>query len=145
AVAAVAAAVAATGLTGAGHRAAANLGGAQRATGSQFAATFGNVHALRVALGWDTGFVVAYVAFACLVFSLFRRTDRRGSYPLRAGAVAGIVLVVAGGVADLVENAFLGAALGHPTSASVRWQLGAMRGAGVVKWALLGAAVVAFV
>lgn len=123
----------------------ADLGAAQRATGSTFSEVVnGHRDTLRTAALVDCVFVVTYVLFGFFVFSRFWVKDPEGRSARHPGAVAGMVIVAAAGAADLVENAFLGLALNRDQRLP-DWWLGAMRTAGVAKWALLGASVAAFV
>jgi hypothetical protein len=117
------------------------LNRAQRATAETFA-TLEDRDDLRDGVRWDCAFAAAYVVFGLLLFSLFASEDdgRR-----RAGAAAGSALLLGGGIADLVENGLLYASLDERRLLGFTQgaQLDAMRAAGMVKWGLLSAAVMA--
>lgn len=117
-----------------------SLGAAQRSQ-----APVVNVDGLQTGVLLDMGFAVAYTLFGVLVFSLFRkvRAEERGAW--RPAAAAGAWMVVAGGLADLVENAIITADLQDWLgTATEMWNV-AKLAAGVVKFALLAAAAMALV
>jgi len=88
----------------------------------------------------DYVYMVAYAAWGWAAFSLIRRpSSKTERHP---AATAGGVLVVAGAVADAVENVFLLIALSEENSANLDVYLGAMRAFGLVKWGLLISALV---
>lgn len=112
------------------------LGAAQRATRDSFAAVVAQGQ-LSTALMVDFVFIAAYVTFTITVFSLITDPDHPAS--CHPAAIAGIILVGIGALGDVVENLILNWVLNHP--AELNW-LGAMRAAGLVKWAALGSALV---
>ncbi|MEA3076535.1 MAG: hypothetical protein QOF60_1443 [Actinomycetota bacterium] len=109
---------------------------AQRAT--SFAGL--DVDKVRLGAGLDYVFMVAYAAWFWAAFSLVR--DPRNSQRRHPAATAGVALAIGGALADAVENVFLLRALGARDPAGA---LTAMRAAGLVKWALLGAAALTLV
>lgn len=116
------------------------LGGSQRATGRNFAKAVESHHRLWQGIALDCVFMAAYAVLGWAGFSLFRDPDARYRHPI---AVIGLALVVGGTVADAVEDGFLALALNDVEGNHTPAWLGAMRGAGMVKWALLGTSVVA--
>ena len=117
-----------------------DLPAAQRATVKSFAELAGR----EVSTGdllIDVGLIVSYVSFGWALLFLLRPDESKGSDG-RSIAAAGCALVLGAGVADLLEDVLLWRALEHK-SGNVGGLLDGMRAAGVVKWSLLGAAVVA--
>ncbi len=132
--------VAAFALSVAIHRVAPSLGAAQRSRSA-----VANIDGLQRGVFLDTGFAVAYMLFGILVFSLFRKVRGQARSPWRPAAAAGAWMVLAGGAADLVENAIITADLqGRLGTATEMWNV-AKLAVGVAKFALLAAAVMALV
>lgn len=101
----------------------------------------GQLRDVEAAAWMDYVFMAAYAAWGWLVFGLIRR--ERPGHP---AAKAGQLLVVTGALADAVENVFLLTALNSDARVHVREAiLGAMRAFGLVKWGLLGAALLTLV
>lgn len=130
--------VTAVSLAVAWSRVAPGLGAAQRAGAAVDYST-----GLQAGVLLDAGFALAYVTFGVLVFSLFRRERGMELRAWHPAAAAGAWLVAFGGVADLAENTILTADLqGWLGGATATWNTGKLA-AGVVKFALLAAAVMA--
>ena len=114
---------------------------AQRATGRTFAGIVLNADPLLdLQIALDGVFIAAWVAFGSAVFLRFKTAPTSDS-ALPDSARAGIWLVCLAAMADVVEDLLLFAA-NHLDDHQARL-LGAMRAAGIVKWAFLLAAVIA--
>lgn len=122
------------------HVAAPRLYAAQRASSTTFE-QFRVVDGLRSAVRLDCVLAPAYVALGVILFSLFRRPRKSNERAWHPGAAAGATLLVAAGIADLVENLTLYLQLGRREPQKA-W-LSAMRAAGVLHWSLLAASAVA--
>ncbi|HVF73637.1 MAG TPA: patatin-like phospholipase family protein [Acidimicrobiales bacterium] len=112
-----------------------DLARAQLTTSPEAFGAFDQVK-LRRAATVDFAFMAAYLAFGWALFSLVR--DPRHRSRRHPGATAGALLLTGGVLADVVENGYLLAAVdGRAIEQNLDWMLAA----GLVKWALLGSAI----